>query len=66
MNLLLKLCRYNQILVSRISKICYRSKHKVAGKLFEEVDGYGVGKISNFPKYLDKVNLIVRVVIYFY
>ncbi|XP_056696617.1 ATP-dependent DNA helicase homolog RECG, chloroplastic isoform X3 [Spinacia oleracea] len=58
-NLLRRKMRYNQILVSRISKICYRSKHKVAGKLFEEVDGYGVGKISNFPKYLDKFSVML-------
>lgn len=51
--------RYNQVLVSRISKFCYRSKHKVARKLFEEAESYGVGRVSDCPKYLDKVSVIL-------
>ncbi|XP_021746795.1 ATP-dependent DNA helicase homolog RECG, chloroplastic-like isoform X2 [Chenopodium quinoa] len=56
-NILRRKMRYNQVLVSKISKFCYRSKHKVSGKLFEDVNNYGVGRIPDCPKYKVSVML---------
>ena len=49
------LCRFHQVLVSNVSKLCYRSKHKLAEKLLEETDTYGAASILDRSKFLDKV-----------
>lgn len=51
--------RYNQILVSRIPKLCYRSKHRVSEKILEEVDSYGAGSIADRSKFIDKVSVML-------
>ncbi|KAK3004993.1 hypothetical protein RJ639_018087 [Escallonia herrerae] len=38
--------RFNNFLISKLSKLCFRSKHKSAQKLLEEVDSYD--KVSVF------------------
>ncbi|KAL2904728.1 ATP-dependent DNA helicase-like protein RECG chloroplastic [Bienertia sinuspersici] len=49
--LLTKRMRYNQIVVSKIPKLCYRSKHKTSEKM---VDSYGVGSISDRSRFIKK------------
>lgn len=44
--------RYNRNIVSKMSKLCHRSKHKVA------VDCYGEDNISYRSKFIDKVFLL--------
>ncbi|KAL5553409.1 hypothetical protein UlMin_040810 [Ulmus minor] len=51
--------RFSKFLFSNISKICSRSKHKLTEKLLEEVDSYGIASISNRPKVLDKVSVLM-------
>lgn len=51
--------RFNQLLGSNISKLCYRSKHKLAKKLLEKADSYGAASISDRSKVLKKVSVVL-------
>ncbi|KAJ8447666.1 hypothetical protein Cgig2_031720 [Carnegiea gigantea] len=59
-NSLRRKMRFNQVLVSNVSKLCYRSKHKLAEKLLEEADTYGAASILDRSKFLDKVSVMLE------
>ncbi|XP_022150022.1 ATP-dependent DNA helicase homolog RECG, chloroplastic isoform X2 [Momordica charantia] len=50
--------RFHYVL-SMLPKLCLRTKHKYAGKLFEEVDKYGAASISNRAKLLNKMSVVM-------
>ncbi|XP_038707540.1 ATP-dependent DNA helicase homolog RECG, chloroplastic isoform X2 [Tripterygium wilfordii] len=52
--------RFNNFLLSKVSKIHYRAKHKYAEKLLQEVDGYETNGIGDHPKLLDKVSVLMH------
>lgn len=49
-------CRFSNFLLSKILKLCSRSKHTFAKSVLEEVDGYGIASISDRSKLLNKVS----------
>lgn len=51
--------RYSTSLLSKLSKLCYRSKHKFAEKLLEEVGKYDPASISDRSKLLNKVSVLM-------
>lgn len=51
--------RFSNFLLSKISKLCSRSKHKFPEKLLDEVDSYGKASISDRSKLLNKVSVLM-------
>lgn len=51
--------RFNNFLLSKISKLCYSSKYKFGEKLLEEVNMYETASISNRSKLLNKVSVFM-------
>ncbi|KAA8529060.1 hypothetical protein F0562_033452 [Nyssa sinensis] len=51
--------RFNNVLFSKISKLCSWSKHKYAKKLLEEAETYKTASISDRSKLLNKVSVFV-------
>lgn len=49
-------CRFSKFLLSKILKLCSRSKHTFAKSVLEEVDSYGIASISDRSKLLNKVS----------
>ncbi|KAJ4709762.1 ATP-dependent DNA helicase RecG [Melia azedarach] len=58
-NVLGKNMRFSNFLLSRISKICSRSKHKYVECLLEEVDRYDSSSIPDQSKMLKKVSVVM-------
>ncbi|KAJ9708397.1 hypothetical protein PVL29_000441 [Vitis rotundifolia] len=51
--------RFSNFLLSKIAKLCSRSKHKFPEKLLDEVDSYGKASISDRSKLLNKVSVLM-------
>ncbi|KAF5180186.1 Atp-dependent dna helicase recg [Thalictrum thalictroides] len=51
--------RFSNFLQSKLLSLCSRSKHKIAHKLLEEVNGYGTASISDRSKLLNKVSVLM-------
>lgn len=52
-------CRFSNIVFSKISKLCFRSKHTFVKDVLKEVDSYGIASISDRSKLLNKVDLFI-------
>ncbi|KAH9603456.1 hypothetical protein KSS87_006496 [Heliosperma pusillum] len=51
--------RFNKVVISNISKFCYRSKHKLARKLLEQAANFDAASISDQSKFLDKMSVLL-------
>ncbi|XP_022776392.1 ATP-dependent DNA helicase homolog RECG, chloroplastic isoform X2 [Durio zibethinus] len=51
--------RFNNFLLDKVSKICFRSKHTFPEKLLEEVHNYDTASISDRSKLLNKVSVLM-------
>ncbi|KAK8526259.1 hypothetical protein V6N12_020737 [Hibiscus sabdariffa] len=51
--------RFNNFLFDKVSKICFRSKHKFPEKLLEEVHNYDTASISDRSTLLNKVSVLM-------
>lgn len=51
--------RFSNFLLSKILKLCSRSKHTFAKSVLEEVDSYGIASISDRSKLLNKVSVLM-------
>ncbi|XP_062111094.1 ATP-dependent DNA helicase homolog RECG, chloroplastic isoform X2 [Humulus lupulus] len=51
--------RFSNFLFSKLSKTYSSSRHKLAEKVLDEVDGYGLSSTCNRPKVLDKVSVMM-------
>ncbi|KAL6969940.1 DNA helicase [Sarracenia purpurea var. burkii] len=51
--------RFKNFLFSRVSKLCFRSKHKISEKLLEEVGRYDAASATDRSKLLNKVSVLM-------
>ncbi|ONI31679.1 hypothetical protein PRUPE_1G325100 [Prunus persica] len=51
--------RFSNFVFSKISKLCFRSKHTFVKDALKEVDSYGIASISDRSKLLNKVSVLM-------
>ncbi|KAM5567041.1 ATP-dependent DNA helicase [Rosa sericea] len=51
--------RFSTFLLSKVLKLCSRSKHTFAKSILEEADSYGIASISDRSKLLNKVSVLM-------
>ncbi|KAK9676397.1 hypothetical protein RND81_11G074200 [Saponaria officinalis] len=56
----LRKMRFNKAAISKLSKLCYRSKHKHGEKLLEQAANFDAASTSDQSKFLHKISLLLE------